>query len=286
MLDIIPSEDTPLKRCPACPGPEGNQWHPATLEYFGRDKWTKDKFTTRCKTCKNAAQKLVKRVGRKIYQFDPSVIAYRRCSECKQEKLVSLENFLPDNHAKYGVSHVCKECWKPYVKRLAEERAAQPQEPMRTCTGPCGQPFPATTEYFAREGPGLRTRCRRCQAKQTKANYKLHEEERKAYRRKHDDANRELVRSYTRNRMALKKKAPGSHTIEDVKRQYDRQKGKCYYCGKKLGTGKNAYHVDHIIPLSRGGSNDISNLVIACPQCNVSKQDKLLHEWLEGGRLL
>jgi len=86
--------------------------------------------------------------------------------------------------------------------------------------------------------------------------------------------------------MALKKKAPGSHTIEDVKRQYDRQKGKCYYCGKKLGTGKNAYHVDHIIPLSRGGSNDISNLVIACPQCNVSKQDKLLHEWLEGGRLL
>lgn len=39
---------------------------------------------------------------------------------------------------------------------------------------------------------------------------------------------------------------------------------------------------DHVIPLSRGGSNDPENLVAACMPCNSSKADKLLSEW--GGR--
>jgi uncharacterized protein (DUF433 family) len=62
-----------------------------------------------------------------------------------------------------------------------------------------------------------------------------------------------------------------------------RQKGRCYYCGKKIvGT----FHVDHAIPLSRGGSNAPENLVAACIKCNLQKGAKLPHEWPEGGRLL
>lgn len=40
----------------------------------------------------------------------------------------------------------------------------------------------------------------------------------------------------------------------------------CHYCGApKAGT------VDHVIPVSRGGTNDASNLVPACGPCNYSK---------------
>ena len=35
-----------------------------------------------------------------------------------------------------------------------------------------------------------------------------------------------------------------------------------------------------IIPLSRGGSNDPENLTAACFECNNSKRDKLLEEWV------
>lgn len=52
---------------------------------------------------------------------------------------------------------------------------------------------------------------------------------------------------------------------------------KCQYCGsepKKL-------HCDHITPLSRGGGNEISNLITSCPPCNLSKSSKTPHEWLE-----
>jgi len=31
------------------------------------------------------------------------------------------------------------------------------------------------------------------------------------------------------------------------------------------------YHVDHKIPLALGGTNDLDNLTIACPPCNLSK---------------
>jgi len=85
------------------------------------------------------------------------------------------------------------------------------------------------------------------------------------------------------NRRARKLHNGGTHTTKDIQTQYQRQKGKCYYCKVKLGK---AYHVDHVIPLSKGGSNGPENLVIACPSCNLSKRNKLLHEWLEGGRLL
>jgi 5-methylcytosine-specific restriction endonuclease McrA len=68
-----------------------------------------------------------------------------------------------------------------------------------------------------------------------------------------------------------------------VQEQYKNQCGKCYYCHIKVGQ---TYHVDHIIPLSKGGSNGPENLVISCPRCNHRKQDKLPHEWPEGGRLM
>jgi len=42
----------------------------------------------------------------------------------------------------------------------------------------------------------------------------------------------------------------------------------CYYCGRWC---QNHYHVDHKIPLSRGGTHARSNLCRSCPQCNLEK---------------
>lgn len=40
-----------------------------------------------------------------------------------------------------------------------------------------------------------------------------------------------------------------------------------------------AMTVDHVHPVSRGGTNADDNLVAACWECNRSKSDRLLHEW-------
>lgn len=49
----------------------------------------------------------------------------------------------------------------------------------------------------------------------------------------------------------------------------------CQYCG----TVGIALECDHIVPISKGGSNDDENLLTACRTCNRSKNDKLLSDW-------
>ena len=46
----------------------------------------------------------------------------------------------------------------------------------------------------------------------------------------------------------------------------------CQYCGKS------AESVDHIIPRSKGGQHEWSNVVACCKKCNLIKADKLLHQ--------
>jgi 5-methylcytosine-specific restriction endonuclease McrA len=47
----------------------------------------------------------------------------------------------------------------------------------------------------------------------------------------------------------------------------------CAYCGQL------ATHLDHVEPLSKGGTDTESNIVPACQHCNLSKGAKTLAEW-------
>jgi 5-methylcytosine-specific restriction endonuclease McrA len=49
---------------------------------------------------------------------------------------------------------------------------------------------------------------------------------------------------------------------------------KCYLCGKTLAGNK--CHIDHIIPLSKGGKHEPKNIAPTCPFCNMSKGSKLV----------
>lgn len=82
-------------------------------------------------------------------------------------------------------------------------------------------------------------------------------------------------------RRALKMGSGGKYTKADVELHYQSQKGRCWWCGKSLNGN---FHIDHRVPLSRGGSNDARNICISCPECNCRKHDKYPHEW--NGRLL
>jgi hypothetical protein len=59
---------------------------------------------------------------------------------------------------------------------------------------------------------------------------------------------------------------------------FSRDNYTCQYCNAKDAK----LHCDHVIPLSRGGSNDLENLVAACASCNLSKHNKTLSEWKGG----
>ena len=53
---------------------------------------------------------------------------------------------------------------------------------------------------------------------------------------------------------------------------------RCRYCG--CGIRKtNQATLDHILPVSRGGSDGAENLTLACQRCNVSKGERTPAEW-------
>lgn len=55
------------------------------------------------------------------------------------------------------------------------------------------------------------------------------------------------------------------------------QKGECYYCNRIVG--RENLTMDHIVPLSRGGTSRKGNIVAACKECNNKKKSLLPVEW-------
>lgn len=53
----------------------------------------------------------------------------------------------------------------------------------------------------------------------------------------------------------------------------------CYWCRKRFSP--KCCHVDHIVPLNKGGQHAIQNLCISCSGCNMKKHDKTLSIWNE-----
>ena len=72
----------------------------------------------------------------------------------------------------------------------------------------------------------------------------------------------------SRNRRARVRNADGSHTGDQILDLLGKQRNRCAACRKELTS---RYHADHVVPLARGGSNDIRNIQLLCPTCNDSK---------------
>jgi len=70
-------------------------------------------------------------------------------------------------------------------------------------------------------------------------------------------------------RRARMRNVPGVITAADIKFLIGKQRGKCPVCRKKLGK---KYHLDHIVPLVKGGTNELTNAQLLHPICNCSKQ--------------
>jgi hypothetical protein len=60
------------------------------------------------------------------------------------------------------------------------------------------------------------------------------------------------------------------------KRVFDRDGGRCRYCRLAQIGQAAVFHVNHVIPRSKGGRTAEDNLVLQCPHCSLRKADKML----------
>lgn len=200
-----------------------------------------------------------------------------------------------------GRPPICKTCkeesqaaWKlanpefvsegQYRKLLNERREAgvKPQNGNAKKTH-CPQGHEYTEENTYRFGPDGRYRmCKTCRNEHVKASYRRHHEERLDYHRAYQEANREAYRENSRrwqqnNRERsnllgrLKKQRrrnAGTLTVADWELVLDVYGRNCLKCGKAEVT------IDHVVPVSCDGPNEIGNVQPLCGFCNTSKGTK------------
>jgi hypothetical protein len=55
----------------------------------------------------------------------------------------------------------------------------------------------------------------------------------------------------------------------------ERAGDRCEYCRRHQGLQGARFHLEHILPIARGGATDVANLAWACPGCNLRKSDRV-----------
>ncbi len=234
-----------LKKCTKC-----GETKPATVEYFRAEKRTIIGLQSKCLVCEREynRERRAKNpsLDREYYQANKHWLLPKMNEAAKSRRR--------DNR---GAVLAAQRAWR--AKNLDKAHKYQ-------------------SDYYARN--------RDSEIKRIQEYYEQNPDKRIIANGKREEwrkRNREQARTYVRNRRAKLKSSGGTHNGEDIKRLIAGQKGCCWWCGCKIPLGR--HHVDHRIPIARGGSNGPENLVISCAPCNHKKSSKMPWE-MDNPRLL
>lgn len=179
----------------------------------------------------------------------------KACARCRQS--LPRENFHNARNRPDGKYPYCRACNKAWNKERDE-------------ADPAG-----AAERKARKkayDAVYNERHKQRKAEQVKRRYEAKSEEIKAKIREWRQANPEKVRAYKATSKAARRSVADSGMSGKELLAWKRAQAKvCYWCGARCAR---KYHVDHYIPLKKGGKHEASNLVIACPTCNLRKHAK------------
>lgn len=113
--------------------------------------------------------------------------------------------------------------------------------------------------------------CFECSREYKREAYRADPEKMRRIAREYGARNPAPRRINAKNQKAKRRSAEGTFSRGDVDRIFDAQKRKCAVC--KVSIGK-IYHVDHIVPIAKGGTNWPRNIQLLCPSCNMAKSAK------------
>lgn len=194
----------------------------------------------------------------------------KQCSKCKEWKPATNEFFSIRKAGLFGLNSQCKRCSNEINRKWYE---ANPERKKET-----GYKWREANPERKKENDRKWSQANSQRQKEIARKWNQSNPERvKENARKWLEANPKKISEYMHKRRAREANAAGTATAEQIKARFQFHENRCYYCGDN----KSGLHVEHRIPLSRGGSNWPANIVPACPTCNRTKHTKTEKEFLE-----
>lgn len=281
--------ETPMKQCSRkeqCVHPEGHEgWLPATNNCFSITRKNKDGLSFRCKSCSSAYYQRnkdhVKERTRQYVAENKDAVRERKRKwylENQERILAEAQQYRIENAEQIKASKAVTTA--KHRDRYLQQRREHYSLNRERIRAVQRQRYAANPEHFKQLNKASIERTGGKSTQSRKAYYLANKPKIQAKQNQWRHENRHKDAAIKRRYKGRKRNAPGTHTGADIALLFKAQGGNCWWCGKPLPDN---YHVDHVIALNRGGTNDAKNLCLACPSCNCSKKDKLPGEWL--GRL-
>lgn len=227
----------------------------------------KDGLNYYCKLCNLKVSRITWKNTRDRNKDNLDFSGTKKCKLCLVEKPKNEFNLALTNAD--GFDRYCKICKKirkkAYVEKCEIKVATSVIDPntLKKCNG-CNIDLPITEFHMCKASPdGRQPRCSKCQ---------------------YDPF---AVSTNARARNARVKKYKPIPK-EEIKTLLESHNYKCFYCGIEVKVGINL-HLDHKMPIIRGGPHTIENLAPSCATCNLKKHrmtDVEYKEYLERKKLL
>lgn len=203
---------------------------------------------------------------------------YKVCKTCNAN--LPLNEFHAARDNADGKRNTCKSCTalkdkERYAKKAKENRArslAYYHANKKQRTVYAAERYWKNREAISEKKKKIRQENIWHYKKLERASYQRKKDKKRAAASAYDKANPEKARTRNaRRRARLKDAVTKQITPKEIKRLYQ---SSCFFCGSA-----GPVDIDHSIPLSRGGSHSIGNLLPLCDNCNSTKYNKTIMEW-------
>lgn len=183
----------------------------------------------------------------------------KKCVICKQDK--STIEFSKSKREKDGLSRDCKKCNYVRAKKWHEEHPERVAEHKRN-------------HYL-----NNLERYKQITARWNFEHKEKHMESHRKWLKNNPEKARAVRTRYENKRRAWENNCEDKVTTNELNELIKNSNNICFWCDKEIP--QNKLHLDHIYPLSRGGMNNIYNIVISCEYCNKRKADKNPEKFIE-----
>lgn len=175
------------------------------------------------------------------------------CTKCKRILVANNINFGKEKYGKYGLRSKCRKCRNECKKKYREDNKDKIKE--------------------------YQEQWRENNKDKIKDYYKDNQDKIKEKSRQWNKNNPEKVFNRCQKRRQLEENQGNGITKEQWKEMMEFFEWRCAYSGEYIGSDSDKRTIDHIVPLSEGGENEIWNLVPMYANYNYSKSASNMEDW-------